>query len=80
MNRVEQLQQMIEQPAPAEVAALRDWLAERDAQAWDHQFEADVRVGKLDALSEAARRAHIEGKGGSLSKPLSLTQNQASDQ
>ena len=62
MSRVEELEQAIHLLSPEEFATLRDWFAEREAEAWDRQFEEDVRAGKLDALAEAARRAHAEGK------------------
>jgi hypothetical protein len=45
-----------------ELAEFRKWYAEFDAQAWDRQFEADVKAGKLAALGEAARQARREGK------------------
>ena len=45
-----------------EFARLRAWFAEEDAKAWDAQFEADVRAGKLDVLGAAAKRAHAAGK------------------
>ncbi len=32
-----------------------------DAEAWNRQFEADVRTGKLDALAEKALQAHASG-------------------
>ena len=45
-----------------ELAAFRKWYAEFGAQGWDHQSEIDAKAGKLDALAEAARKAHKEGK------------------
>jgi len=42
------------------------WYASFDAEAWDRQFEADVKAGKLDALADKALRAHTSGQ----SKPL----------
>ena len=44
-----------------EMAELREWFAAFDAEAWDRQFEADVRAGKLDALAEKALQAHASG-------------------
>lgn len=40
---------------------IRSWFAERDAKAWDRQFEADVRAGKLDALATRALGDHADG-------------------
>jgi cytochrome c553 len=62
MGKVEKIEQQIKQLSEDEVAQLREWFAAFDAEAWDHQFEADVRAGKLDALGENALKAHAEGK------------------
>ena len=34
--------------------AFRDWFSRFDAEAWDTQFEEDVKAGRLDALAEEA--------------------------
>jgi hypothetical protein len=39
-----------------ELAAFRDWFSRFDAAAWDKQFEADVKEGRLDALADEAIR------------------------
>ncbi len=62
MRKIEEIEQQISKLSNAELAEFREWYAEFDAQAWDQQFEADVHSGKLDALGDAARRAHKEGK------------------
>ena len=61
MDRVRQLEHQIENLSSEELARLRRWFAEFDAQAWDHQFESDVRSGKLDALSSEAVQSHLSG-------------------
>ena len=66
MSKVESIEQQIEKLSPDELAAFRRWYAVFDAEAWDRQFEADVKAGKLDALADKAFRAHVSGK----SKPL----------
>ena len=33
------------------LVAFRAWFYKFDGRAWDRQFEADVKAGKLDALS-----------------------------
>jgi len=66
MSNVEAIEQQIEKLSPKELAAFRRWYAAIDAAAWDRQFEADVQAGKLDALADAALRAHTSGQ----SKPL----------
>ena len=62
MSRVEILEREITSLSPEELAELRRWFAEFDAQAWDRQFEADVKAGRLDALADNALRAHAAGK------------------
>ena len=41
----------IEKLSPEELAAFRIWYAAFDAEAWNRQFEADVKAGKLDLLA-----------------------------
>lgn len=62
MRKLEEIEEEIRNLSGSELAKFREWYAEFDAQAWDEQFEADVKAGKLDALGEAARRARREGK------------------
>ena len=62
MRKVEDIERQIRELSREEYAELREWFLEQDWRAWDAQLEADVRTGKLDALAEAARRAHAEGK------------------
>ena len=62
MRKVEEVEDQVRKLSGAELAEFRKWYAEFDAQAWDRQFEADVKAGKLDAMAEAARKAHREGK------------------
>ena len=62
MSKVELIEQQIEKLSPEELAAFRRWYAAFDAEAWDRQFEADVKAGKLDALANKALRAHASGR------------------
>lgn len=62
MRKLEEIEEQIRKLSGSEMVEFRKWYSEFDAQAWDRQFEADVKAGKLDALAEAARRAHAEGK------------------
>lgn len=62
MSKIEALEKEIEKLSPAELAALRRWFAEFDAEAWDRQLESDVAEGRLDRLAEDAIAAHTEGK------------------
>jgi hypothetical protein len=62
MSKVEQIEQQIEKLTPDELTAFRSWYAAFDAEAWDRQFEADVKSGKLDTLADKALRAHTSGQ------------------
>ena len=62
MSNVEAIEQQIEKFSPAELAAFRRWYAAFDAEAWDRQFEIDVKAGKLDALADDTLRVHTSGK------------------
>jgi hypothetical protein len=62
MEKVERIEQEVQRLSPEELAIFREWFAAFDAQAWDRQFEADVRAGKLDALAERALHDHAAGK------------------
>ena len=66
MSKVEAIEQEIEKLSPDELASFRQWYAAFDAEAWDRQYEADVKAGKLDALADTALRAHTSGQ----TKPL----------
>jgi len=66
MSKVEAIEQQIEKLSPDELASFRRWYAAFDAEAWDRQFEADVKAGKLDALADNALRVHASGQ----TKPL----------
>ncbi|MBU2601520.1 MAG: hypothetical protein KKA32_05050 [Actinobacteria bacterium] len=61
MGKLENIERQIKDLSPQEMAELREWFAALDAEAWDRQFEADVRAGKLDALAEKALQAHASG-------------------
>lgn len=62
MEKVEKIEREVQQLSPEELASFRQWFAAFDAEAWDRQFEADVRAGKLDAPAERALRDHAAGK------------------
>jgi len=66
MSKVEAIEQQIENLSSDELAAFRRWYVAFDAEAWDRQFQADVKAGKLDAIAEKALRDHTSGQ----SKPL----------
>jgi len=62
MNRVEKIESEISELSAEEIAVLREWFLEFEASAWDRQFEADVKAGKLDRLAERALRDHAAGR------------------
>jgi hypothetical protein len=66
MGKVERLTKEIKQLAPEELTAFREWYLRFDAQAWDQQFEADVRAGKLDKAADRALRDHGAGRSAKL--------------
>ena len=62
MTKVQELECLVSELTPAELADFRRWFAVFDAAAWDRQFEADVNAGKLDGLAERALAAHAAGR------------------
>jgi len=62
MGKLEIIEGQVKELSRAELAQFREWLAAFDAEVWDHQFEADVNAGKLDALAENALRDHLAGR------------------
>ena len=66
MSNVEKLEEQIKELSPAELAAFREWFVQFDAEAWDRQFEEDIKAGKLDRLAERALRDHAAGRSNKL--------------
>ena len=62
MSNVENIETRIKELSPEELTAFREWFIKFDAEAWDRQFEADVKAGKLDSLAERALRDHAAGR------------------
>jgi hypothetical protein len=62
MSTLLEIEEAILRLSVEEQAVLRAWFVERDAQAWDRQFEADVQSGKLDWLVEEAENELREGR------------------
>jgi hypothetical protein len=61
MSRIEQVESEIQRMSSEELAQFREWFAEFDNEAWDRQIEADVSMGKLDALAAEALKDHQNG-------------------
>jgi hypothetical protein len=62
MTNVQKLERMIEGLSPEELAELRAWLVEREAEAWDQEIELDAASGKLDKLFATSLAAHRAGE------------------
>lgn len=62
MSDVENIEGRIKKLSPEDLTAFREWFIQFDAEAWDRQFEADVKAGKLDRLAERALRDHAAGR------------------
>lgn len=45
-----------------DLAKLRDWFDEFDAEVWDKQFEEDVKSGSLKDISEKAVSEFKQGR------------------
>jgi hypothetical protein len=66
MGKIELLEKQIRELSSDELAELRQWFADFDAEMWDRQMEADVKAGKLDRLAEEALQEFAAGR----TKPL----------
>jgi hypothetical protein len=62
MSKIEEIEGAVKELSAEELSAFRAWFSKFDADAWDRQFEADVKAGKLDALAERALLEHAEGR------------------
>ncbi|HEV2176321.1 MAG TPA: hypothetical protein VGW33_03845 [Terriglobia bacterium] len=62
MSKVDGIEDQVKELSPEELTAFREWFAEFDAEAWDRQFEADVKAGRLNGLAERALGDHAAGR------------------
>jgi hypothetical protein len=62
MNTLQEVEKLISQLTPEDLASFRRWFAEFDAEQWDRQFEEDVAAGKLDGLAQKALQHLQEGR------------------
>ena len=62
MTKLESLEEQIKALSPEELAELRAWFVERDAEHWDRQIERDAASGKLDEPFEKSLPDHRSGK------------------
>ena len=61
MTGVTELQKAILDLSETEYTELRRWLRDQDWERWEHEFDEDVRAGRLDALAADALRAKAKG-------------------
>jgi hypothetical protein len=61
MSTVEEIERAVANLPPEQLAEFRSWFAAFDAEVWDHEFEEDVREGRLDKLADEALRDLDEG-------------------
>ncbi len=54
--------QPLKELSPKGLTAFCRWFTKFDAEAWDRQFKADIKAGKLDSLAERALRDHAAGR------------------
>jgi len=62
MSTVKEIVSAVSKLSRAELQLFRAWFQEFDADAWDRQFEKDVRAGRLDRLAEEALTDLREGR------------------
>lgn len=62
MDTVKEIEEAIARLSKNDLAALREWFEEFDAERWDRQFEDDVQSGKLDDLANKAVADFHAGK------------------
>jgi hypothetical protein len=56
MSSVKDIEAAVSQLSREDLSSFRTWFVEFDAEAWDRQFEQDVKAGRLDGLAEEALR------------------------
>ena len=62
MTTADEIKQVILTLPEAEYARIMDWLHELAEDAWDREFEKDVRAGRLDALAAETLEAKAKGE------------------
>jgi hypothetical protein len=62
MNTINKLKSAVSKLSREDLVDFRDWFQQFDAEAWDQQFQADVKAGRLDSLADDALRDLHEGR------------------
>ena len=66
MTTVKEIEKAVEHLPPEGLSQFRKWFEKFEAAAWDQQFEADAKAGRLDMLVNEARSEYKAGKTSSL--------------
>lgn len=61
MTKLQVLEEEIRRLSGEEMAQLRDWFLELDADQWDRNLERDATSGKLDKVFEKSLADHRAG-------------------
>lgn len=61
MTEITEIKDAITQLPPQQLAELRKWFDEWEADEWDRQIEADIQAGRLDHLADKAIRSYEAG-------------------
>jgi hypothetical protein len=59
---LQELESTVSQLTPEQFATFRDWFHRFENEAWDKQFEDDVKVGRLDRLADEAIAEDLAGR------------------
>jgi hypothetical protein len=62
MSNARELQRVVRDLPPEELARFRTWFLKFDAAAWDRQIEEDVAAGRLDVFAEEALEEYRAGR------------------
>ena len=66
MQTLSEIEEAIQRLPKNEMFELVERLETKAGDAWDQQFEEDVKAGKLDAIAEQALAEHRAGKSSPL--------------
>lgn len=61
-SKLEDIEGQIQELSPEGLKVFREWFINFDADAWDQEFEADAKSGKLNVQTERAVRDHNDGR------------------
>jgi len=62
MTKLQLLEDEIKKLSPEEIAQLRQWFLELDADQWDREVERDADSGKLNTVFGRSLEDHRAGK------------------